>query len=242
MAAAAPTFLSQSVLDRFDIVGFDPRGTNASSAGAVLRQQSAGRAPRFAGIDVGLPPDRRPRRPSTSPARSALAARLREERRPPRPCRRREVARDLDVLRRAVGDKKLNYLGLLLRQLPRAGVRQHVPRPLPGHGHRRRARPGRLVGHQGDPFGADHAAHQVGRRHLEGAHRRTAGLRCSPVPTTARSANPVGRLRPGGHPPEGRPGADLHRLGEVLPLQLHRLHLRRARAGCTTPTAWTGWP
>src|SRR5690606_28016587 len=31
MARAATGFLSQSVLDRFDIVGFDPRGTNSST-------------------------------------------------------------------------------------------------------------------------------------------------------------------------------------------------------------------
>ena len=55
------------------------------------------------------------------------------------------VARDLDLLRQAVGDAKLNYAGFSYGTYLGADLRQHVPEQRPRDRHRRRARPDRLV-------------------------------------------------------------------------------------------------
>ena len=110
MARAATSFLSQSVLDRFDIVGFDPRGTNASSR--VRCFSTSGRqGAALAGINAAFPSSGTEEKNFISAGRklasgcsgygSAMASSMSTA----------EVARDLDVLRRAVGDTKLNYLG-----------------------------------------------------------------------------------------------------------------------------------
>jgi pimeloyl-ACP methyl ester carboxylesterase len=109
MAASATTFLSQSVLDRFDVVGFDPRGTNASTE--VTCFPSPGRqSAALSGLTAAFPG------PAEQAAYIASAQRLGAA------CSTygvklasamstAQVARDLDVLRRAVGDRKLTYLG-----------------------------------------------------------------------------------------------------------------------------------
>ncbi|MFI7600311.1 alpha/beta hydrolase [Actinoplanes sp. NPDC049681] len=110
MAALAPEFLSDTVLDRFDIVGFDPRGVGASDnlkcfsstrdqavalarmnsffpygekeeAGYVRSAQTVGRACSTTGAELA----------------GAMST--------------AEAARDMDVLRRTLGDAKLSYLG-----------------------------------------------------------------------------------------------------------------------------------
>lgn len=110
IAKAATTFLSQSVLDRFDIIGFDPRGTNDSTRVRCFAS-SAKQASALSGMDVAFPTtDKEVARflksgkalaAGCSGYGSALASSVSTA----------EVARDLDVLRRAVGDRRLNYLG-----------------------------------------------------------------------------------------------------------------------------------
>ncbi len=67
--------------------------------------------------------------------------------------------------------------GVLLRQLPRTGVRQPVPRPGARAGHRRRARPGGLVGYGGDQVHARRRASTRRRRRHGGARGDLPTLR-----------------------------------------------------------------
>jgi len=107
-ASDAPDFFSDAVRDRYDVVGFDPRGMGESDAVDCLTD---------ADLDVmyGADPtpetaaERRVRQqgPAQRNARclargGALAANMGTE----------AVARDLDVLRSAVGDERLNYYGI----------------------------------------------------------------------------------------------------------------------------------
>jgi pimeloyl-ACP methyl ester carboxylesterase len=110
MAAMAPAFLSASVLDRFDVVGFDPRGIGASDNvkcfGSTREQVAAQKQ-----LNMFFPYGAKQEAAYTKAARAvgracsstgaALAGAMSTA----------EVARDLDVLRRAVGDQKLTYLG-----------------------------------------------------------------------------------------------------------------------------------
>ena len=110
IARAATSFLSQSVLDQFDIVGFDPRGTNRSSP--VRCFSSSGRqGAALAGMSAAFPSTGKEEKNFVTAGKklasgcsgygAAMASSMSTA----------EVARDLDVLRRAVGDAKLNYLG-----------------------------------------------------------------------------------------------------------------------------------
>ncbi|MFG1603342.1 alpha/beta fold hydrolase [Actinoplanes sp. NPDC049265] len=109
-ALLSPLFLSDKLLARFDIVGMDPRGVGFSDNVTCFdspRQQAnalKGMTPRF------------PYGKKEEKAYVASAVRL------GRACSTTgrpltgamstaEVARDMDVMRRAVGDKRLNYLG-----------------------------------------------------------------------------------------------------------------------------------
>ena len=110
LAYAAPYFLGDEVLDRFDVVGFDPRGIGYSANVKCFRSardQSAA----FAGLLPAFPY-----------GSSQEAAYLRSTRAVGRGCSSTgrpltgamstaEAARDMELLRRAVGDPKLSYLG-----------------------------------------------------------------------------------------------------------------------------------
>ena len=110
IAALAPFFLGPDVLARFDIVGFDPRGTNFGDNVRCWRNAGE-QAKVFAGLNVAFP--------YTPPEETAY---IKSSRAFGRACSTTgrplsgsmstaEVARDMDVLRRAVGDRKLSYLG-----------------------------------------------------------------------------------------------------------------------------------
>jgi pimeloyl-ACP methyl ester carboxylesterase len=110
LAYAAPYFLGDEVLDRFDVVGFDPRGIGYSANVKCFRSardQSAA----FAGLVPAFPY-----------GSTQEAAYLRSARAVGRGCSSTgrpltgamstaEAARDMELLRRAVGDPKLSYLG-----------------------------------------------------------------------------------------------------------------------------------
>ncbi|NUU19147.1 alpha/beta fold hydrolase [Cellulomonas humilata] len=111
IAAAAPFFLSPALLERFDVVGFDPRGTNYSSNVQCFRnlgEQANALGPLLTtpfpvgdaetgayiasskAFGIACSTTGTPLSGSMSTA---------------------EVARDMDVLRRTVGDQRLSYLG-----------------------------------------------------------------------------------------------------------------------------------
>jgi pimeloyl-ACP methyl ester carboxylesterase len=109
MAEDATGFLSQSVLDRFDIVGFDPRGTNRSTT-LTCFSSTAKQAAALSGLSASFPSNGEQSSFISSSVKLASAcsgygARLASS------MSTAQVARDMDVLRRAVGDKKLNFLG-----------------------------------------------------------------------------------------------------------------------------------
>ena len=110
MAAAASMFLSPSVTRRFDVVGLDPRGTNYSSAVKCFKNAGA-QAKAYRGLAPQFPVGSKERAAWISSSEKVgkgcsttgkpLSASMSTA----------EVARDMDVIRRAVGDKKLTYLG-----------------------------------------------------------------------------------------------------------------------------------
>lgn len=111
IAAAAPFFLGPEVLARFDIVGFDPRGTNFSDSVRCW--------PNLGAQDKALTGITSVAFPWTTKEKSAYVASSKAF---GKACSTRgrplsgsmstaEVARDMDVLRRAVGDRQLTYLG-----------------------------------------------------------------------------------------------------------------------------------
>lgn len=106
-ARAAHSVVSGAVRERFDVVGFDPRGVQRSAPIECLGDRALDR---FLAVD-GSPDD---------VAEEQTLARVSRElgagcvaRRPALTPRvsTRDVARDLDVLRAALGDRRLTYLG-----------------------------------------------------------------------------------------------------------------------------------
>jgi pimeloyl-ACP methyl ester carboxylesterase len=110
MAAMAPYFLSAGVLDRFDVIGFDPRGLGSSdnlrcfpsTREQVATQQHLNKFfPYGAAEEADYSTGARAIGEACSTTGAALAGAMSTA----------EAARDMDVLRRAVGDPKLTYLG-----------------------------------------------------------------------------------------------------------------------------------
>jgi pimeloyl-ACP methyl ester carboxylesterase len=111
IAYGARGFLSRAVTDRFDVVGFDPRGVAFSKnvkcfsshrkAAPVLNTITSAAFPYGSKQEKAFLKayDKQAKGCSTTgkPLSGAMST--------------AEVARDMDVLRRAVGDKKLTYLG-----------------------------------------------------------------------------------------------------------------------------------
>lgn len=110
MAASADFFLSPELRQRFDVVGFDPRGTNFSDNVACWKNAGA-QAKDLGGFDVAFPFTKKEKRAyiSSSEAFGQACATTG----PPlgESMSTAEVARDMDLLRRVVGDKELSYLG-----------------------------------------------------------------------------------------------------------------------------------
>ncbi|MFD1542052.1 alpha/beta hydrolase [Nonomuraea guangzhouensis] len=111
LAEQVPQVVSKTVLDRFDIVGVDPRGVAGSTQVRCFATKTARTrtvAPLTATPFPGTPAGQRSwigaaqalgRACSTTGRRIASAMST------------TEVARDMDVLRRALGDRELTYLG-----------------------------------------------------------------------------------------------------------------------------------
>jgi pimeloyl-ACP methyl ester carboxylesterase len=110
MALAAPGFLSDSVLQRFDVVGFDPRGINFSDNVRCWRN-NAESAKALAPLNRAFPYGAAEEKAWIAASKAAGRACSTTGRPLSASMSTAEVARDMDVLRRAVGDKKLSYLG-----------------------------------------------------------------------------------------------------------------------------------
>jgi pimeloyl-ACP methyl ester carboxylesterase len=109
-AAAAPLFLGAGVLDRFDVVGIDPRGTNASEQVACFSSNAEqGRV--LAGLNVAFPFSKAEERAAVASSRALGKACSGTGKPLSASMSTAEVARDMDVIRRGVGDRRLNFLG-----------------------------------------------------------------------------------------------------------------------------------
>ncbi|MEV1142505.1 alpha/beta hydrolase [Micromonospora sp. NPDC049799] len=110
IALAAPYFLGDEVLDRFDVVGVDPRGVGASEQvkcfPSVKEQAKA-----YAGLNVAFPWTKAEEKAYVASSKAVGRGCSTTGRPLTGAMSTAEVARDMDVLRRAVGDEKLTYLG-----------------------------------------------------------------------------------------------------------------------------------
>ncbi len=110
LAQAAPYFLSPDVLARFDVVGIDPRGTNFSDEVACF----AGNAQQgkvLSGLNVAFPFTKAEEQAAVSSSKGLGKACSTTGKPLSAAMSTAEVARDMDVIRRGVGDKRLSYLG-----------------------------------------------------------------------------------------------------------------------------------
>lgn len=109
MARMAGMFATDTMRDRFDIVGFDPRGGNSSTN---VRCFNSVRTQTKTTRSLGrLPWKTKYHKSYLTASRKTAQACSRVGRATASAVSTAEVARDMEVLRRAVGDKKLNYLG-----------------------------------------------------------------------------------------------------------------------------------
>ncbi|MEV4345931.1 alpha/beta hydrolase [Actinoplanes sp. NPDC049596] len=109
-ALAAPYWLSDPMLQRFDVVGVDPRGIGASENVRCFKSVKE----QTAVLDLmNVPFPVTPAEEKAYVQGSKLLGKACSTTGKPLTgaASTAEVARDMDVIRRAVGDKKLNYLG-----------------------------------------------------------------------------------------------------------------------------------
>jgi pimeloyl-ACP methyl ester carboxylesterase len=110
MALGAPYFLSKSILDRFDIVGMDPRGVGFSQQVDCF-PSAARQMPTLKSLAMGFPWGAKQEKSFITAARIEARGCSTTGRELAGAMSTAEVARDMDVMRRAVGDSKLSYLG-----------------------------------------------------------------------------------------------------------------------------------
>jgi pimeloyl-ACP methyl ester carboxylesterase len=111
IAAAASQFLSPALLAKFDIVGFDPRGTNFSANVKCFKNIGAQATTLKPLLNMPFPVGSTERAGYVRAAEKFGAACSTTGKPLSASMSTAEVARDMDVLRRMVGDKKLTYLG-----------------------------------------------------------------------------------------------------------------------------------
>ncbi len=110
IAFASASFLSPEVTEQFDVVGFDPRGTNFSDQ-VTCFTSNARQGAALAGLQTAFPFTPAEERRAVASARALGTACSTTGRPLSASMSTAEVARDMDVLRRAVGDRRLTYLG-----------------------------------------------------------------------------------------------------------------------------------
>ena len=171
-----PDFFSPAVTDRFDVVGFDPRGV-AFSRNVKCFSVTA--------QDCPVPDKINSRRlPVRGGAGEGLHQGLRQARQGLRDDRKAADRGDVDRRGRPGhgpaaprgGRQEADLPRLLLRQLPRRGVRQPVPGPGAGPGHRRCPGPRRVGRHQEDP---EHTDRRPPAAPPKAPPRPSTGLSCS---------------------------------------------------------------
>lgn len=109
-ALSAPYFLSESVLERFDIVGVDPRGVG-SSANIKCFKSVKEQTRVFNGMNVAFPYTKAEKAKYIKSAKAFGKGCSTTGKPISGAMSTAEVARDMELMRRAVGDKKLTYLG-----------------------------------------------------------------------------------------------------------------------------------
>ncbi|MBB2924913.1 alpha/beta hydrolase [Cellulomonas cellasea] len=110
IAAQAALFLGPEVLERFDIIGMDPRGTNFSD-NVRCWENMGEQAADLEGSDVPFPVTDDEEAAYVAAAERTGQACSTAGRPLSGSMSTAEVARDMDVLRRMVGDTQLTYLG-----------------------------------------------------------------------------------------------------------------------------------
>ncbi|WP_218004822.1 alpha/beta hydrolase [Actinomadura macra] len=110
LAYQAPDFLGADVLDRFDIVGFDPRGIGFSDNVACFKS-TKDQTLALAGLDVAFPVGAKQEAAYIKSAKALGKGCSTTGKKLAGAMSTAQAARDMDVLRRAVGDKTLSYLG-----------------------------------------------------------------------------------------------------------------------------------
>ncbi|MEV6693238.1 alpha/beta hydrolase [Micromonospora sp. NPDC051196] len=110
IALVMPYVLSDELLERFDIVGVDPRGVGASNPIRCFRSVEE-QARAYEGLNVDFPYTKAEEKAYLASSIAVGRACSTTGRPISGAMSTAEVARDMDVLRRAVGDKKLTYLG-----------------------------------------------------------------------------------------------------------------------------------
>ena len=110
LALAAPSIFGAEVLQRFDVVGFDPRGINFSDTVKCFRNNGEQTAA-MRGLDVAFPYTAAEERAWIAASKRVGRACSTTGRPLSASMSTAQVARDMDVLRRAVGDRRLSYLG-----------------------------------------------------------------------------------------------------------------------------------
>ncbi|QXJ21142.1 alpha/beta fold hydrolase [Actinomadura graeca] len=110
LAYQSREFLGADVLDRFDIVGFDPRGVGFSS-NVTCFTSTRDQTLALAGLSVAFPVGTKEEAAYIKSAKALGKGCSTTGKKLAGAMSTAEVARDMDVLRRAVGDAKLSYLG-----------------------------------------------------------------------------------------------------------------------------------
>ncbi|MEV6622732.1 alpha/beta hydrolase [Amycolatopsis sp. NPDC051106] len=111
-AALARSPAAAPLLDRFDLVGFDPRGVGTSEPRITCRTDAEQDADRASDIESDMSPDGVKKQLAETTAYGAKCAEATKYGKTLLAnVGTRDVVRDLDVLRAALGDEKLTYLG-----------------------------------------------------------------------------------------------------------------------------------
>jgi len=110
MALGAPFWLGSEVMDRFDVVGFDPRGLSYSEEVKCFKNTRE-QTEKMAGMNVFFPYGEQEEDAYIASARELGKSCSTTGKPLSGSMSTAEVVRDMEVLRRAVGDEKLSYLG-----------------------------------------------------------------------------------------------------------------------------------
>lgn len=111
-ALEAPLFLGSAVLDRFDLIGIDPRGVGESSPIRCFGGFEERLGAWLPGLESGFPATPAQEEAAVASARTVGRGCSTTGQPLVSSMSTAEVARDMDVVRRAVGDPQLNYYGV----------------------------------------------------------------------------------------------------------------------------------